>query len=85
MSGFLQEIRNYIPSVILKLYQRRLLDKTAEITVDEILEAHWELAQEIKFLQYKQECLMDKQMMLEKLINKKEFFASSQGFVDIPK
>ena len=86
MGGTLQtinEVSNYIPSIIFKLYQRRLLDKNAEITTEEIFEAHWELAQEIKFLQYKQERLSDKQLMLQKLIEKNPLYASSQGFIQI--
>lgn len=75
MSGTLQQIRDYIPSIILKLYQRRLLDKNAEITKDEIIEAHWELAKQVKFLEYKQQILQNQQFMLENLIKNKDLMS----------
>ena len=71
-----------MPSFLLKLYQRKLLDPNAEITEEELLEAHSEIAQEIKFIQYKQERLEDKQLMLKRLIERSSLYNSSQGFVN---
>ena len=76
MTGTLQELRGYIPSIILKLYQRRLLDKTAAITTEEFLQAEYELAEQIKFLQYQQERVLDKQLILKYLIEKRDLMAS---------
>ena len=70
MGGVLQTIGHYIPSIILKLYQRRLLDKNAEITTDEMVAAHWELAEQVKFLEYKLDLLRNQQTMLNTLIKK---------------
>ena len=74
MSGFLQDVRSLAPSIILKLYQRRLLDKNAEITVDEMIQAHMELSDRLGFLQYRIERLHDEQLMLERLIDKKDLY-----------
>ena len=68
----LTEIRKYMPSFLQKLYQRRLLDKTAVISEEEFLEADRELAEEIKYVEYRLDILRDCHKMLGKLIGKKD-------------
>jgi len=78
MTETLQQIRTYIPGIILHLYQRRLLDPNAEVTQDELIEAHWELAQELKFLEYKQTALSQGQEMLQRLIEHQSLYADNK-------
>lgn len=68
----LTEIRKYMPSFLLKLYQRRALDKNCEITQEEFIEASRELAEEIAYVKYRNDVLNDACQMLQRLIEKKE-------------
>ena len=66
------ETRKYMPSFLLKLYQRRALDKNCEITKDEFIEAQRELAEEIKYVQYRVDILKEANKMIERLIKKED-------------
>ena len=64
----LQAIRSWVPEILLKLFQRRLLDKTAEVTTEELIQAHYEIVDQIKMLEFRLDVLKDKQKMLLRLI-----------------
>ena len=68
----LTEIRKYMPSLLLKLYQRRLNDRDAEITKEEFIEASRELAEEIAYVKYRNDVLSDSLKMLERLVERKD-------------
>lgn len=74
MSGFMQNLQQSAPTLVVKLLQRRLLDKNAEITIDEILNAHQELDEKMAYLQYRMESIQDYQLVLKKLIEKKDLY-----------
>ena len=70
----MQNLQQSAPTLIVKLLQRRLLDKNAEITIDEILEAHQELDEKMSYLQYRMESIQDYQLVLKKLIEKQDLY-----------
>lgn len=73
--GVFRKIRQYTPSFILKLYQRRLHDPNAEITAEEFFEAIEELNVEQKMLAYRIDKLNDAKDMLERLIRKDDLYS----------
>ena len=70
----MQDLQQAAPTLIVKLLQRRLLDKNAEITVDEILEAHQELGEHLCYLQHRMEVINACQEILERIVKKKDLF-----------
>lgn len=72
MSEILTTIREHTPSLLLKLFQRRLLDKNAEITTEELLQVADELDDERQLLQYKIDRFYDKHTMFRQLVDKKD-------------
>ena len=75
----IQTIRRIAPSVLLKIYQRRLLDKNAEISQDEIFKVQeefdkllTELHEEMCLVVLRMERLNDCNAMFKRLIDKKD-------------
>ena len=70
----LNEIRENTPDLIIRLFQKRLLDPVCEITQEELLEAEYQLHLEVKFLTHQLEKLQDKRILLKRLILKENLF-----------
>lgn len=68
----IQKFRDHMPPILLNLYQRRMDDKDAVITIEEFREANRQIEEDLTILVARLEMLKDAHALLKALIEEKK-------------